>query len=707
MAATPTAMPLLPDDLWLIILQELARSSTSSLAACACVSRHFNRLVQTNSVWFAAFAASYGPPNGSLRLAGYRHNRSVPVDWQRKLRTSVRLETSWQWLGDHSQPSVPQAPAEAVGVDHLVDAVMADAGIPQQLAQPQPAPRQPMPASTAPAATAHLPPDAQHILDSPRWTDTLSYNKMLAYLRARSTEPLAFSFTSIVPDRSLMSAPAASTCIGISTLNFGIESARLSASIAFCFDVTADEVVVEGYTCWPQEVRDVIRTIGLVDVDRGVYCVMDETFPDREWQRILLFELPERGAGGGNASSSGSSDSSGSSSSSSDGDGNGDGNDGMETGENSHTLLTEMDLPDWCRWARAFLVPRGLPRATATGSPTLECLGQASGMPADDSAFQTVYMGDSANASHPTVVRLGPRDMVLLGWTSADARGVRAMVDTSVNPARLVHVRLFGDHVTSISEGDPYDCNMIVTGHDDEACTVRVWRLDTTDLLTVLSGHSTPVWGFAFLDDADDRDEAGMWVPPASLALLSVSDQPPAVPDDAPLETPAPAVQAQVVVWRLDDLALGTHLDARVWRSRSLSSPVSTRPSRPANPPHASPTAPPRDPRIVSQVHIPVPTGDLFSSFYVLHPLLYTISVHGTFAVYSLATGAMLYRIHDLGDGALRMDSSVSSALAFFTINRPANGAVYVMMRLGVVKVVDAMALEFSTIRRRAVTTAL
>ncbi|KNC96347.1 uncharacterized protein SPPG_08248 [Spizellomyces punctatus DAOM BR117] len=236
-----------------------------------------------------------------------------------------------------------------------------------------------------------------------------------------------------------------------------------------------------------------------------------------------------------------------------------------------------------------------------------------------------------------------PGRMLVLGWKVGEERltmGVGVLFD--VVRREVIRRVSYGQDVLCIAEGDPYIPCVVLTGHRDNR--ICIWDLETGALKGTLLGHNCPVWGFAFMDEPDDRDEKGAWRRPQALTLVSVGD------------TGSDSDTAEVIVWDID----------RVLSHPNLNPPILTR----------------------HTIKLTTPS-DVISSFYVIHPIMYTLSYFGRFGVHDLQTGKMICSVEGVAD----LDAvSQSSPFGFFNVHRVGQVGcggpqIVVLTRSGVLKV--------------------
>ncbi|KAL2920165.1 hypothetical protein HK105_200231 [Polyrhizophydium stewartii] len=636
--------PPLPDDLWLLVLEHVAVVAPESLPS----------LATSNSVWFHAYRSAYAALSRGVRMAGYpRAGGRPPIDWRSKTLRSLQLERAWAWLGREA------CAAQAATDDPIAAEAAADS--PEH--------------HRTRARLQAMPSPARELVTAPQpWTDVVSHAAMRSFLTVHlDIEDFSFGFTSIVPDRTLAlstsgpasasRAPQPSACLGVSTINLDHNSDEISTTVVICPDITIADplsaVDPAHAITWRHAPGDVMRSLQLVDLARDMLVAMDESFPDRVWRRLHVFRISDGAA------------------------------------------VCSVHLP-------TLLDPHS-PAAptTATG---LAATDEQGGGELDDvfgeadpaSGFSQFRWARVAPVPTHLLDALGmsPRDLMLLGW-HASGCAVRLLVD--VERGRLGSIVPFGEDVCSISEADPYEPNLVVTGHDDSS--IRLWRLDTCEPLRVLRGHSAPVWGFAFVDDADDHAPVtGAWQPPASLTLLSVADR-----IDG-------SSASQVIMWCIDDVADELRRSAPGAASRIVAESDASRDMFPS-----AAAASHRDTSgITAQLNLPFDPEDLFSTFYVLHPLLYTVSLRATFSVFHLATGERLHSIPNVAASSGRVGGDFdemglddgefeglsAASLAFFSIHRApaANGAaaahLLLFLRGGVVRVWDPLSVDRAVVGR-------
>eukprot|EP00842_Homolaphlyctis_polyrhiza_P002371 jgi/Hompol1/3134/HPOL_006391-RA len=210
------------------------------------------------------------------------------------------------------------------------------------------------------------------------------------------------------------------------------------------------------------------------------------------------------------------------------------------------------------------------------------------------------------------------RHMVFLGWTRQSKSAVRCIVDYTTGTL-LKHDWFGPGNVCSISETDPYIPNLMITGHNNDFA-LRIWTVDTCECLYVLWGHTVSPWGFAFVDDADDRDLVTReWRSPCTVSLLSCADRDEQDNDDQQAGEP-PTGSTQAIVWQLDAFA-------HSWVKGEIN------PIDPQTHTDGSQLTNVK----VAQFEIPhFESNEYTTSFYVLHPMLYMLSNYGTLSVYLL-----------------------------------------------------------------------
>ncbi|KAI8907145.1 hypothetical protein EDD86DRAFT_219265 [Gorgonomyces haynaldii] len=119
-----------------------------------------------------------------------------------------------------------------------------------------------------------------------------------------------------------------------------------------------------------------------------------------------------------------------------------------------------------------------------------------------------------------TIQRIFSRSsgLVMLGWDK-ERQGIVMHLDHS---GTIVKCITFGEKITCFGESHPYIPDCCVTGHENKI--VCIWTLDG-QLKHTLVGHRKNIWGFAFMDDPDDRDSDTLhWKEPHRLMLISVAD---------------------------------------------------------------------------------------------------------------------------------------------------------------------------------------
>ena len=244
-----------------------------------------------------------------------------------------------------------------------------------------------------------------------------------------------------------------------------------------------------------------------------------------------------------------------------------------------------------------------------------------------------------------TITRVFTMDshLILLGWTN---KLEGALIRYDLRSDMFIDRKIFGEGVEWIGEGKPYCNQIILTGHRDH--TIQVWEYTTCECVAILRGHSASIWGFAFSDDAADRDEKQNWVPPSSLVIFSAAEPP---------ET-SNMKYTECISWCLDDIP------RNLARNNSLV-------DRDAD-------------RMIHRLVLNKEDMSLITSFYVLHPLLYTMSPFGDFCVTNMESGQVIYRISGISDLA---SNARILHVPFVNIHRLSTGRLIVFLESGIVEI--------------------
>ncbi|KAJ3219212.1 hypothetical protein HDU67_002208 [Dinochytrium kinnereticum] len=267
---------------------------------------------------------------------------------------------------------------------------------------------------------------------------------------------------------------------------------------------------------------------------------------------------------------------------------------------------------------------------------------------------------------------------VLLGISRRLSReGFRVIIDADAGDVDKDSFQLplvwYGKRVSCISECVPYANHLILTGHEADVEAglppeITIWDIDTGASLATIDSlsQSSMFWGFAFMDEPDDfcalrplkpsADLAtskpvktlenavviGTWNRPRALTVVSVADS---------------NSQCEIVAWDLEGLG-SAQLESRASMGSSKISPLTS---------------------LMFSNHFE--TGDITCSFYVISPLLFTLTHSRTFSVYNLETGEHLL---ELTVGLSNIPQR--NLHANFNIHRGPRGEVLLFFQDGIVE---------------------